>query len=73
MSKNRNRAKLKKAVNNREYTKIMKTETVYCRICAKRGGNYNSSCHPSNNTSKGAIGRMNRSWKNNRKTQWKYK
>jgi hypothetical protein len=73
MSKNRNRAKLRRAVNSREYTKMMKIESVYCRICGKRGGGYDFSCYPSNLNPKGWRWRINRSWKNNRKTQWKEK
>ena len=71
MSKNRNRAKLNKAMTSMEYTRIMKNETVYCRTCVKRGGGYNYSCHPSAFNPKGWRWRMNRSWKSNRKTQWK--
>ena len=71
MSKKRNRAKLNKATFNKEYNKIMKSENLYCYICAKRGGSYTASCHPNNFNKKGFKYRQNRSWKHNRLTQWK--
>lgn len=72
MSKNRNRAKLKKAHDNREYSIIQRSENIYCFICARRAGNmYGLNCHPSYWIKKGWKGRRYMTWKHNRKTQWK--
>jgi hypothetical protein len=65
------RGKLKKAVNNKEYNIILKNSTVDCQICAKRGGSYKSSCHPSANNPRGYRWRANKTWKRHRKTQYK--
>jgi hypothetical protein len=35
MSKNRNRSKLNKAKDSREYTMITKNENLYCYICVE--------------------------------------
>lgn len=72
MSKNRNRAKLKKAECNREYSAILKNIDLYCRVCVKRAGSYSASCHPGAYNKKGSIFREFRSWKNSRTTQWKH-
>jgi len=72
MSINRNRAKLNKAMNNEEYNRIMKNDGVYCIICVRRSGSYNGSCHPSTMNPKGWKYRKFRTWKHNRKKQWKY-
>ncbi len=69
MSINRNRAKLNKALDSKEYTMIMKNVDLYCYVCARRAGNYEASCHPTN--WEGFIRRCNRTWKHNRNTQWK--
>lgn len=71
MSKKRNRAKLNKAKNDKEYNRIMKNDCVYCIICIRRAGNYNASCAPGAFTNRGWRYRMCRTWKYNRKTQWK--
>lgn len=68
MSKNRNRAKLNKASENREYNMIMKNMDIDCYICVRRAGHYGASCHP---TKKGFYRRLYRTWKHNRKTRWK--
>lgn len=80
MSINRNRAKLKKAKNNREYRLInMHVEYNYCYICQKRGGTFYASCHPAKRYGWHGNGkqvfstdrREYRTWKYNRKKQWK--
>ena len=71
MSVKRNRAKFNKALTSMEYTRLMKNENLYCYICVRRGGGYNYSCAPSALNPKGYKWRMNRSWKNSRKKQWK--
>ena len=71
MSINRNRAKFNKALTSMEYTRMMKNSTVDCPICVRRGGGYFYSCHPSRNNPKGYGWRKTRTWKYNRKTQWK--
>jgi hypothetical protein len=84
MSKNRNRALLNKAINNKEYLILEKNETVYCQICAKRAGRYGATCGPVRWTHPWRRGFKNprkaiatwqareyRSWKHNRKKQWK--
>lgn len=71
MSKNRNRSKLRKAKSNREYNILLKSEGIYCIICAKRNGNFHGlNCHPSYWNQKGYRWRENRSWKNHRKNQY---
>ena len=71
MSKNRNRAKLNKAEDSREYNMIMKNQDLYCYICVRRVGHYNASCAPGAFSNRGWIFRMNRTWKHTRETQWK--
>ena len=71
MSIHLNRAKLNKTLTSMEYTRLMKMDMVYCRICVRRGGGYNYSCHPSDNNPRGWRWRRKRTWKHNRKTQWK--
>lgn len=71
MSKNRNRAKLKKAHNSRDYNIILKNENLYCYICVRRVGSYQATCHPSIYNKKSYKYRENRTWKHNRKHQYK--
>lgn len=82
MSKNRNRAKLKKAESNRTYNIIFKHyENNYCYICQKRAGSFYANCSPANMHAKGRHGsgkrifrhkyREYKTWKHNRKTRWK--
>ncbi len=75
MSKNRNRAKLNKAINDKQYNRIMKNDGVYCIICVRRSGSYNGTCAPVSTRGRRWTPtwryRMNRTWKHNRKTQWK--
>jgi len=71
MSVNHNRSKFNKALTSMEYTRLMKNETISCQICARKGGGYKSSCHPSDNNPKGWRWRKTRTCKHNRKTQWK--
>ena len=84
MSVNKSRAKLKKANNNKEYNKLQKNETIYCQICAKRAGSYGATCGPVRWTHYWRAGYKNprkaiatwqarefRTWKYNRKNQWK--
>lgn len=82
MSKNRNRSKLNKELISRDYTrKQLKMQYDYCLICCKRSGSFYWSCHPSDVQSKHRHGngrfisnekyRSYKSWKHNRKTQWK--
>lgn len=73
MSIHRNRTKFNQALTSMEYTRLMKNEHLYCYICVRRGGKYSSSCHPSVYNNKGWEWRENRTWKNNRNTQWKIK
>ena len=73
MSNNYNRAKYNKALTSIEYTRLMKMDNVYCLICVKRAGSYNASCHPQVYNRKGWKGRRYRTWKYNRKYQWKNK
>lgn len=82
MSKNRNRARLKPASNNREYTLINKHfEHDYCYICQRRAGSFYASCSPGEMNARGVHGsgkriyrhkaREFKTWKYNRKTKWK--
>lgn len=71
MSKNFNRKKLEKVYNNKEYNVVLKNQTVYCQICAKRAGNYKASCHPAMFKEKHPRWREFRTWKYNRKKQYK--
>ena len=73
MSINRNRAKFNKAQNNKEYNILMKNNNLYCYICARRAGTHLATCAPINyrgNTSSWRF-RMYRTWKYNRKKQYK--
>ena len=60
-----------------EKIKYMKSIYNYCFICSKRSGSWYYDCHPSSyNASRHGSGnalnkRECRSWKHNRKTQWK--
>lgn len=82
MSTNRNRAKLNKAKDSREYIILLKREEYnYCYICAKRCGSFYVDCSPQNMHAKGIHGsgklvykykyRAFKTWKHNRKTKWK--
>ena len=84
MSKNKNRKRTEKAQDNKEYNIIEKNIGLYCYICVKRGGSYDSSCAPKSYNTKYKRGfknphkrievwkaRMYRTWKYNRLTQWK--
>lgn len=71
MSKKRNRAKLNKALDNKEYNVIMKNLNLYCYICVRRAGAYEASCHPRAHSNRGWKYRMNRTWKHTRNYQWK--
>lgn len=82
MSKNTNRSKLKEVFTSKEYrVKQLKYEYDYCLICSKRSGCFFSNCSPMNMRSIGRHGngkivstydyRAYRTWKYNRKTQWK--
>lgn len=82
MSKNRNRNKLNTSETSKEYRiKIIKAEYCDCTVCSKRAGSYFYSCSPSNLSMKHRHGngrgienhkrREFRSWKYNRKKQWK--
>jgi len=84
MSVNRNRAKLNKAENNRDYNLIYKHYmNDYCFICSKRSGSFYVSCSPADMHHKGRHGnrrpiyrhkfREYKTWKHNRKTKWKEK
>lgn len=83
MSINKNRKKLSKAENSREYRKILLHDVYsYCYICAKRSGSYYYSCHPTDlkayrhGSGKPIYSHTHRSyktWKHNRKNQWKEK
>lgn len=71
MSKNRNRAKLNKAKSLREYHVLLKTTPKdnrwFCNICSRRVGKFQISCGPKYV----GVKRKYRTWKHNRKTQWK--
>jgi hypothetical protein len=63
MSVNTNRAKLKKANNNREYQKLLYLDLYG----AYWDWDYNWKCKDFSNTK----GRSYKTWKHNRKTKWK--
>lgn len=78
----RNRTKLNKCLNSREYKiSLMKYVYDYCFICSKRCGSYYYDCSPMNSKSNGRHGsgklistfdsRNFRTWKHTRKKQWK--
>ncbi len=82
MSKNRNRAKLEKAEDNRSYIISLKHyEYDYCYICQRRSGSFYGSCSPADMHARGIHGsgkriyrhkfREFKTWKYNRKTRWK--
>ncbi len=84
MSKNRNRKRLEKVEDNKVYNILQKGYKEYCVICAKRAGRYGATCGPVRwypkykrgfiNPHKGLVTwqvREYRTWKYNRKTQWK--
>ncbi len=63
--------------NKEKKVKEMNETYCYCFICQKRNGSWYYDCHPSSFPAKrhgsGKIvnQRECRSWKHNRKTQWK--
>ena len=81
MSVNRNRGKLNKAITEKEMFILERIEHSYCLICNKRSGSHHWDCSPSNLQSKHRHGngkaifgykyRSYKTWKYNRKTQWK--
>jgi len=82
MSKNRNRAKYNNARNQKEFNILFKKDIYsYCYICQKRSGSWFWDCHPSNLKAKHRHGngriiesykfRSFKTWKHNRKYQWK--
>lgn len=82
MSKNRNRALLNLCLTSREYKQtLFKKEYDWCLICSKRCGSYYYDCSPQTMRGVGRHGngklittfdaRSYRSWKHNRKTQYK--
>lgn len=81
MSKNRNRAKLNKAITERESLIIERVSESYCLICNRRSGTHHWDCSPSNIQAKHRHGsgkaisahkyRSYKTWKHNRKTRWK--
>lgn len=84
MSKNRNRAKLNKAKDSREYTMIMKNQYLYCYICVRKTGRFGATCGPVRWSVGWRAGYKNprkaiatwqargfRTWKHNRDTRWK--
>lgn len=82
MSKNRNRAKLNKCLTQKEYRlRLMKEKYSYCYVCQKRSGSWYYDCSPADMKCKHRHGngrkierymhRSYRTWKYNRKTQWK--
>ena len=81
MSTNRNRAKLNKAITDRESKIIERISESYCLICNKRSGTHHWDCSPSNVSAKHRHGngraiysnkyRSFKSWKHNRKQQYK--
>lgn len=77
-----NSSVLKKAKTNREYNLIYKhDENDYCYVCQRRGGNFYASCSPGYLHARGIHGsgkriyrhkaREFKTWKYNRKKQWK--
>jgi hypothetical protein len=83
MSKNRNRARLNKCLTEKEMLISQRVEESYCLICNKRSGTHHWDCSPGNIQSKHRHGsgksitsikfRSYKSWKHNRKTQYKQK
>jgi hypothetical protein len=81
MSIHRNRAKLNKAITDKEALIIERVSESYCLICNKRSGTHHWDCSPSNIQAKHRHGsgkaiyphkwRSYKSWKHNRKTQYK--
>ena len=81
MSVKKNRNFLNKSVNSREYRlKQLKSSYDYCLICCKRSGSFYYSCSPSEvRVNRHGNGRAiynhdyreYKTWKYNRKTQWK--
>lgn len=79
MSRNFNRARFKKAETNREFRAIMFKFTYnYCFICSRRAGSFHYSCkgyvrnrHGSGKPIEHHDRREYRTWKYNRKTQFK--
>ena len=81
MSIHRNRAKLKKAINNKETLIFERIQESYCLICNRRSGTHHWDCSPSNIQAKHRHGsgkaifahkyRSYKSWKHNRTKQYK--
>lgn len=81
MSKETNRAKLEKALTDRERKISERVSKSYCLICNRRSGSHHYDCSPSNLGSKGRHGsgkpilpykfRSFKTWKHNRNTQYK--
>jgi hypothetical protein len=82
MSKHRNRALLTTSLTSKEYKlKQQKHYYDYCLICSKRCGSFYYDCSPQTMRAKGRHGngkiistfdaREYRTWKYNRKTQYK--
>lgn len=81
MSKNRNRAQLKELTGKEYRIRIMNTLYDYCYICQKRCGSWYYDCSPSDMKNKYRHGdgrkiknykyRSFKTWKYNRKTQYK--
>ncbi len=61
----KNKRKLLKANNSREYNIILKSTDVYCPICNKRYGVFDAYCGGSYNE------KIQKNWKLFRKTQYK--
>ena len=80
MSINRNRCKLNKAKDSREYQRTQMYND-YCHICAKRSGSWFYDCSPKEMSVRHRHGngraiyswnyRSYKTWKHNRNTQWK--
>lgn len=80
MSKKRNRSRLEKANNSKEYHLLqMKFAHSYCYICQKRAGSFYAQCdgrkrfgwHGNRKQIFAADYRAFKTWKHNRKTKWK--
>ena len=78
----KNRKKLSQAITNKEYKiRLMVWHLSPCPVCMKRGGTWYSDCSRANYKVKHYHGsdkpmyrykqRSYKSWKHNRKTQWK--